>query len=215
MKTTGGNPKTAVSDGRRKRSEVTRQNLLEAAARLFADQGYEATTLDELAAAASVNKAMVRYHFGNKQGLYAAVLREAISTGRKLLVPVLASEQSAAERLAAFVDAIGELMTIRPHFAPIVTREWMSGGANMDDDVLEDFLQFYQTDREILEAGVAEGTFRKVDPHAAHLSLIGSLVFFQISQPARDARPRNSPAGLDRVKYLEHVKELFLRGLAL
>ncbi len=51
----------------------TAQRILAAATRLLADRGYEAVTLENVAAEAGVNKASIRYNFGNKAGLVMAV----------------------------------------------------------------------------------------------------------------------------------------------
>lgn len=202
-------------DGRRERSEATRASLLEAAAKLFAERGFEGATLDDLAREAKVHRALVRYHFGGKQGLYSAVLTDAIEAGVALLEPVREQAGSAAERLGAFVDALGLLFERRPHFAPMIVREWMSGGAYMEEQVFASFLSFFQVDREILEQGRASGEFADLDPHAAHLALVGSLVFFQVSQPVRERRGRDVPVPpLERSTYLELVKGIFRRGLA-
>jgi AcrR family transcriptional regulator len=52
----------------------TAQKILAAASRLLAERGYAALTLENVAAEASVNKASIRYNFGNKAGLVAAVV---------------------------------------------------------------------------------------------------------------------------------------------
>ena len=52
----------------------TAQKILEAASRLLAERGYQAVTLENVAAEAGVNKASIRYNFGNKAGLVAAVV---------------------------------------------------------------------------------------------------------------------------------------------
>ena len=54
-------------------SEATRSALLDSAARLFAEKGFTATSLDEVAADARVTKGAVYHHFSNKQALFAAV----------------------------------------------------------------------------------------------------------------------------------------------
>ncbi len=205
----------STQDKRRERSRATRARLLEAAGRLFAERGYTGTTLGAVASEAGAHQALVRYHFGGKQGLYNAVLRDAVEVGLGLIEPLRQDEGRADERLSAFIDALGELLELRPHFAPIVVHEWMSGGAHMDAEVLASFLGFFQVDREILEQGRARGEFGDLDPQAAHLALVGSLVFFQVSQPVRDRRAEEIPVSpLDRSTYLEQVKAIFLRGLA-
>jgi AcrR family transcriptional regulator len=52
---------------------ATAQKILRAATSLLAERGYEAVTLENVAAAAGVNKASIRYNFGNKAGLIIAV----------------------------------------------------------------------------------------------------------------------------------------------
>ena len=52
---------------------ATAQKILKAATSLLADKGYEAVTLENVASAAGVNKASIRYNFGNKAGLIIAV----------------------------------------------------------------------------------------------------------------------------------------------
>jgi TetR/AcrR family transcriptional regulator, regulator of cefoperazone and chloramphenicol sensitivity len=59
-------------------SEITRERILKAAVRLFADRGYEATSIRTIAARANVNQAAINYHFKSKDGLYREVLRGAL-----------------------------------------------------------------------------------------------------------------------------------------
>jgi AcrR family transcriptional regulator len=56
----------------------TAQRILAAATRLLADRGYEAVTLENVAAEAGVNKASIRYNFGNKAGLLMAIVDNLI-----------------------------------------------------------------------------------------------------------------------------------------
>src|SRR6476620_10020090 len=59
-------------------SEFTRERILKTAARLFAERGYEATSILTLAAKARVNQAAINYHFKTKDGLYREILHDAI-----------------------------------------------------------------------------------------------------------------------------------------
>ena len=58
-------------------SEVTRERIMKAAERLFAERGYEATSVRTIVAKARVNQAAINYHFDGKDGLYREVLRAA------------------------------------------------------------------------------------------------------------------------------------------
>ncbi|HIW68640.1 MAG TPA: TetR/AcrR family transcriptional regulator, partial [Candidatus Dietzia merdigallinarum] len=50
-----------------------RQQLIEVGRRIFAEYGYDAATVEEIAAVAGVSKPVVYEHFGGKEGLYAVV----------------------------------------------------------------------------------------------------------------------------------------------
>src|ERR1700760_4279929 len=56
-------------------SEVTRERILKAAERLFAERGYDGTSIRAIVAKARVNQAAINYHFDGKDGLYREVLR--------------------------------------------------------------------------------------------------------------------------------------------
>lgn len=56
--------------------EQTRAKVLDAAARVFAEVGFDGAKMRELASEADVNVATLSYHFGDKQGLYEAVVAQ-------------------------------------------------------------------------------------------------------------------------------------------
>lgn len=58
-------------------SEVTRERITKAAERLFAERGYDGTSIRAIVAKARVNQAAINYHFDGKDGLYREVLRSA------------------------------------------------------------------------------------------------------------------------------------------
>jgi AcrR family transcriptional regulator len=58
-------------------SEVTRDRIMKAAERLFAERGYDGTSIRAIVAKARVNQAAINYHFSGKDGLYREVLRTA------------------------------------------------------------------------------------------------------------------------------------------
>ncbi|HEX3936954.1 MAG TPA: CerR family C-terminal domain-containing protein [Xanthobacteraceae bacterium] len=58
-------------------SEVTRERIMKAAERLFAERGYDGTSIRAIVAKARVNQAAINYHFEGKDGLYREVLRAA------------------------------------------------------------------------------------------------------------------------------------------
>jgi AcrR family transcriptional regulator len=86
-------------------SEVTRERILKAAERLFAERGYDGTSIRAIVARAHVNQAAINYHFEGKDGLYREVLRAAFRglTEDQLSHAGEAGAMSREEALAAFV----------------------------------------------------------------------------------------------------------------
>jgi AcrR family transcriptional regulator len=100
-------------------SEITRDRILKAAERLFAEHGYQATSVRAIVAKARVNQAAINYHFAGKDGLYREVLRAAF---RALTEQQLAH----AEEMKAMSreQALGEF--IRYQLRPLLARDEVS-----------------------------------------------------------------------------------------
>src|SRR5262245_34151864 len=80
------------ASGRSRRPEDRERQIVRAAMELFVARGFAATKLDDVARAAGVSKGLPFLYFGNKEGLFKAVIREAI----------LAPLDSGEERIATF-----------------------------------------------------------------------------------------------------------------
>src|SRR6201981_224204 len=97
-------------------SDITRECILKAAERLFADRGYEETSVRAIVTKARVNQAAINYHFGGKDGLYRAVLRTAF---RALTEQQLAHAEEM--RSMSRENALGEF--IRHQLHPLMERD--------------------------------------------------------------------------------------------
>jgi AcrR family transcriptional regulator len=100
-------------------SEITRERILKAAQRLFAERGYEATSVRAIVAKARVNQAAINYHFAGKDGLYREVLRAAFRalTEHQLAHAEEAKTMSREKALAEFV---------RDQLRPLLARDELS-----------------------------------------------------------------------------------------
>jgi AcrR family transcriptional regulator len=66
--------------------DPTREKLLEVAGPLFANRGYQATTIREICAGAGANVAAINYHFGDKLGLYTEVLQQSVRAAQLIAI---------------------------------------------------------------------------------------------------------------------------------
>jgi AcrR family transcriptional regulator len=120
-----GEPRPERADARRNRLKV-----LEAAERLFAEQGVKNVSLDAIASAAGVGKGTVFRRFGDRAGLAVALLDEREQELQAKILsgpPPLGPGAPAVERVTAFLDAYLELLD--RHVELFVDSENASDGA--------------------------------------------------------------------------------------
>ncbi|MFI5833271.1 TetR/AcrR family transcriptional regulator [Micromonospora sp. NPDC051300] len=184
-----------MTDGRTRRREDTRQRLFVAAVDLIAEQGFSATTVDDIAARAGVAKGTVYYNFESKTVLFEELLRHGIG--------LLTTEFRAAvdglpprEALAALVRA--ELDYIRRYraFAQLLlsemwrtNREWQQTLRLLRGEAIEVIA-------ETVRAGVASGDLPDdLDVRTASSALFGvglvvavDWLVFQPDRPIADVQ---------------------------
>ncbi|HUP51685.1 MAG TPA: helix-turn-helix domain-containing protein, partial [Longimicrobiales bacterium] len=83
----------------RSRGDATRADLLAAARRLFAQRGFDGTSVRAITREAGANLGAVTYHFGSKRALYAAVLEQGLRPIAQRVRAAAASEGTAMERM--------------------------------------------------------------------------------------------------------------------
>lgn len=98
----------ARSSGRRPGDSGTREAIRAAAARQFAERGYDRTTLRSIAAEAEVDPALVAYFFGSKQKLFVEVVEPPFSPAEVVPRLFAGDRESLGERLAEFVLTVLE-----------------------------------------------------------------------------------------------------------
>jgi AcrR family transcriptional regulator len=94
----------ATTVRRRLSSEERRATIVEAAGRLFGERGYDATRLDDIAAAAGVTKPILYRHFDTKRALYLALLERHRDDLASFAAMIDAEEGTADERLRTVLD---------------------------------------------------------------------------------------------------------------
>ena len=75
----------------------TRQELLDAALTVFSQEGYEAARLQDIAQAAAVTRGAIYHHFGNKAGLFMALVEDASALGNMAITRAIEEGGTFAE----------------------------------------------------------------------------------------------------------------------
>lgn len=205
---TGARPAEGAAGGR--------DRILDAATEVFAEKGFGETRVDEIAARAGVNKAMLYYHVGGKEELYAAVLTGTLDRALAALHASTEGIDDPARKLQAVLDTLARMGKEQPGFVPLVMREIASGGEHLPDEMLKRMGAVFRFVAEILEEGRRKGAFRRVDPLLTHVTLIGSVMFCIASVPVRErvARAVGFVAPTHSLEDVSsHLGRLFLEGL--
>lgn len=195
--------------------ETTTADLLVHTAReLFAQHGYDGTSIRAITDQAGVNLAAVTYHFGSKEALYAAVVASVAGPLHERVLACSARREEPLSRLAAIIALyfehfadhpdmpkliIQQVFTDRPLPAPL--REAMGG-----------ILTAIAT---VIREGQADRSIRPGDPLLLALSTLAQPIYFNIVR-----RPLAMAGLLDltdpaaRLRAVDHVTRFAMAGLA-
>ena len=162
---------------RRERGLQTRAEIVAAAERHFAERGFEATRLDDIAADVGIRRAAIFYHFGDKQELYAEVLDEVFRGA----IATLPSRGSVVERLEASLVGWIDYVARRPSVARLILREAANAQPGTESPFVRAGRAPVETFRSLIEEGVASGELKpRVDPHR-FISLMGATTVFHFA----------------------------------
>ena len=200
----------------------TEKRLLEAAGEVFAEYGYRAATIRQICEKAGANIAAVNYHFGDKDGLYMAVLRFVHKTYVEKYPPDrgLDSRATVEQRLRAYIRSL--LYRIFAEGRPgwhmkLMAREMMEPTGALDTLVKEAARPLHQElasiIREFFGSGASEEAVR-----LSTLSVLSQGVYYHSARPIINRLyPQQIYDGREIERLIEHITQFSifaLKGLA-
>lgn len=207
-------PSSSRRPGRPAGDSGVRARLLEAALSGFAEHGFRGASVRRIARAAGTTPAMAHYYFGDKRGLYRAMLEHTLE-------PLLAEVRSEAQRaleggdpIARFVRACMGRLASAPEIAALLVRDVLAPGGEMRDEFVAGFARHgADAVRGIMRHEIGCGRLRRdLDPDLAALSLLSLCAFPFIAAPAASRVLEYTPDA-DHVEQLAaHTITLFFRG---
>lgn len=183
-----------------------RAQILTEATRLFAEQGYDGTSVQQIAEAVGIRKPSLLYHFKSKDVLRENVIAEMLAHWNAVL-PGLLLKASTEERFDATMEALSEFFIEDPDRARLFLRETLDRPEHMQA-MLEEFVKpWVELLSQQLERAKGQGVVRPdVDPQAYVLEVItmavaGTAVIDTMQVIVPDDRARGSTRK-------RHVREL-------
>lgn len=195
-------------------SAQTRHRLIAVARELFAQNGYDGTSVRAITTRARANLGAITYHFGSKRSLYEAVMEAVIAPARDRLEAALAVPGTALDRLDSVLRSFFDYLSENPDLPRFMMQQLMSPrpitkaavrhvGANVG--VLSS----------VIAAGQKEGTVRGGDPVLLALSIVAQPIYIAIA-----ARLLRETAAIDpfdprtRERVVDSVVRFVRAGLA-
>jgi AcrR family transcriptional regulator len=182
--------------------------IIDAAEKLFAEKGYEGTSVRDIAHEAAVNIAMISYYFGSKEKLMHAIVLKGTRISRdKLHAIARDASLSGIEKMNVVIDDYVDRMLRKQDFHKIIMREQLedkvSSGATM---IYEMKKQNWALIKQLIHEGQQKGEFRKHIDHALMLStLVGTCSHFLQNQ--QFYKEINNMEDLPNEEFLKHAKK--------
>jgi AcrR family transcriptional regulator len=159
----------------------TRDRILDAAQHLFAEHGYEGTSIRDITIAAEANVAAVGYHFGSKEGLYADVLQSLVGPLARRVQWSCRAPRPPLDRIESVVRAVFDHVRGRPEMPRIMVRE-MASGREVNPRIITTFGRLLPTLSGVIAEGQRDGTIREGDPVLLALSVVAQPIYLLLAR---------------------------------
>lgn len=152
-----------------------RDELLVAAAQLFARNGYHATSMQDIADALDILRGSLYHHIDGKEALLHELMERGITELLTQARPIAQADMSPEEKLAEIVRRHTVTIARYPDFMAVFLHELKSLSPERRRDILTLRDEYDHIVREIIEEGVENGAFRPMNVRMATFGLLGLL----------------------------------------
>jgi AcrR family transcriptional regulator len=154
-----------------------KEHIMDVAVTLFAEKGYEGTSIRDLAHQADVNIAMINYYFGSKENLFVSLLEAKVRFMRDKIEAVQNNPSlSELDKINQIIDGYIDRFLSQPAFHRVLQQELLVSNREMlHQNVTALFVKNTQDVVSIIEKGIRKKLFKKVDPQLLFASIIGTI----------------------------------------
>ncbi|MCB2062659.1 MAG: TetR family transcriptional regulator [Novosphingobium sp.] len=201
---------------REKSPVATRALLLETASQIMRDGDIVDVSLAELSQRSGLNSALVKYHFGNKAGLLAALLdRDWRAIVESVDALVARDGWSPQDKLRRHISKVIDTFYAVPYLNQLTMRMVRDSDEAEARRIADSYLSpLYRAYEDLIGQGVATGAFRPVDPQLFYFTLTGAVDrFFSARLVLRHCFGQDTLTEDLRDRYREHTIDIVMAGI--
>ena len=154
---------------------MNREGILEAAACIFSEKGYHATSMQDIADAVNLQKASIYYHYSSKQEILGDILDHALDLINNQLELVLSQSLSPDEKLRQAMVTYFKTIAENQNLSAVLLLEMKSLEPELKANQASRRQKFESLWRELIIEGKQQGIFNDIDS-----SLTGKAIFQKI-----------------------------------
>jgi AcrR family transcriptional regulator len=194
---------------------TTADKLLVAASELMIERSSIDVSLSDIAQKSGVNAALVKYHFGNKDGLLLALLARDAATEVSHLEYLLAQQITPTAKLKLHIAGIIRAYHQFPYMNRLIHYLLHESSAKAADEVSKFFVApLLDFQRRLLAEGIEAREFRMIDPVLFYTSLIGACDHLFFGRQAMSRASGVGPVTEDVCRqYIKHMEALICGGM--
>jgi len=191
---------------------TTREQILAAASRHFAERGYDGTSLNDIADDVGIRRPSLLHHFASKDVLYQHVILRAFTDFVERVELAVEGNREGWKQLEHVLEASFEFFVENPEFVRLIRREQIDGTPGIN---LGGVLQpYFRRACNFFEREMDAGRFRRQDPEQLILTGYGALLSYFSDAPFLVELLEEDPLGPKVLKRrLEHVLSFFRAAL--
>jgi AcrR family transcriptional regulator len=154
---------------------LTKEGILEAAAKIFSEKGYNATSMQDIADAVHLKKASLYYHFSSKQEILVDILDNALDLINNHLEQVLAQSLSPDEKIRQAMVSYFQTIAENQNLAAVLLMEMKSLDPELKDRQVSQREKFEGIWRDLIVEGRQTKIFEHFDPSITARAILGVI----------------------------------------
>lgn len=186
---------------------LRKESILEVATEEFSKYGYDAVSMNSLAAKLDINKATIYYHFKDKKSLYREVAQYILEDGYTDIEKILSLKIAPKEIFIKYIQVLIKRYDKRPYIISFVLREVANFGANIDKQLAPYVDKEILYLEKVLQKQNLKEKYQNMDIFSFYSLIKGTLLFYYAAQMSDIEIKELRRMGKEHLKILNHISK--------